>query len=267
MFSTYIINEIFQNLLKIPYVKGKHVIEFYPTFGLLSTRLLKKEPLSYTFVEPDKRVIKSLERLAQAAKDNDIGVRLIRTEPLKENFQKLHFQQKYRDTLTHFNKIKTVKDPSNTVVVANCPFWATNYFLQRLCDEYVDRGAQGQTVGLFRAGAVPIYMNTSAAQGAALLGKMSKLGKLVDNFFEINEVQLVEGQHYTPKCKIDTLWIMLKPRPEPLLDLKLTDLEKLINIYWNDRDNMFAPRPGQPSIGHAFVDRMKVNIFPSVRIL
>ena len=38
----------------------------YPGFGLLSTRVMKKEPLSYTFVEPDKRVVKSLQRCAQA---------------------------------------------------------------------------------------------------------------------------------------------------------------------------------------------------------
>ena len=40
------------------WVKGKHVIELYPSFGLLSLRLLKKDPLSYTFVESDKRVVK-----------------------------------------------------------------------------------------------------------------------------------------------------------------------------------------------------------------
>ena len=42
------------------------MIEMYPGFGLLSTRVMKKEPLSYTFVEPDKRVVKSLQRCAQA---------------------------------------------------------------------------------------------------------------------------------------------------------------------------------------------------------
>ena len=77
-------------------IKGKNVIEFYPGFGLLSTRILKKEPLSYTFVEPDKRVVQSLGRLAQAAEDNGIGCRIIRTEPLDYDFHKLHFAKARR---------------------------------------------------------------------------------------------------------------------------------------------------------------------------
>ena len=60
--------------------------ELYPSFGLLSLRLLKKEPTSYTFVESDKRVIKSLQNIAQSAQDNGIGVRLLRTEPLDHRF-------------------------------------------------------------------------------------------------------------------------------------------------------------------------------------
>ena len=54
----------------------------------------------------------------------------------------------------------------------------------------------GQTKGLFRAGAIPIYLNTSAIVGAALLGKMSKLAKLTDNYFEMEEIQLVEGPQF-----------------------------------------------------------------------
>ena len=45
--------------------KGKNVIDLYPGFGLLATRLMKKEPFSYTFVEDDKRTVKSLQRLCQ----------------------------------------------------------------------------------------------------------------------------------------------------------------------------------------------------------
>ena len=101
-------------------IKGKNVIEFYPGFGLLSTRcafnlitstlrnifktaffrILKKEPLSYTFVEPDKRVVQSLGRLAQAAEDNGIGSRIIRAEPLEYDFHKLHFSKARRSMVS-----------------------------------------------------------------------------------------------------------------------------------------------------------------------
>ena len=67
---------------------------------IIPSRILKKEPLSYTFVEPDKRVVQSLGRLAQAAEDNGIGSRIIRAEPLEYDFHKLHFSKARRSMVS-----------------------------------------------------------------------------------------------------------------------------------------------------------------------
>jgi len=48
---------VVSNAFPSKYIRDKHVIELYPGFGLLSLRFLRKEPLSYTFVEPDKRSV------------------------------------------------------------------------------------------------------------------------------------------------------------------------------------------------------------------
>lgn len=53
MFDKTMLSKL-SNAFPSKYIRDKHVIELYPGFGLLSLRFLRKEPLSYTFVEPDK---------------------------------------------------------------------------------------------------------------------------------------------------------------------------------------------------------------------
>lgn len=113
-------------------VRDRHVIEMYPGFGLLSQRLMKREPLSYTFIEPDKRVVKSLQRVAQAAEDNQIGVRLIRTEPMEDLFGRFHYDSAIRNREASTEWLLD-EEKSNTVVVSNAPFWCTYLTMQKLC--------------------------------------------------------------------------------------------------------------------------------------
>ena len=109
------------NQIRTKWVKGKHVIELYPTFGFLSLRLMKKAPLSYTLVESDKRVVSALKSVGQAAQENGIGVRIIRSEPLDHRFDQLHFN-KQRRGLHYVADWNAMPD---TIVVSNTPFWAT----------------------------------------------------------------------------------------------------------------------------------------------
>ena len=175
--------------MKIPLsaLKDKHVIEMFPAFGLLSTRLLKKEPLSYTFVEVDKNVVKSLERLAQAGQDNNIGVRLLRTEPLQDDFGRFLYQSELRIAAPDPKTVDT-EELSDTVCVANAPFWCTQIFLKRLCQD-VSEGA-----GLFKAGRVPIYMSSQMEVGHRIVTKNSELAKLVDNYFTVAPLCIIEGK-------------------------------------------------------------------------
>ena len=105
----------------------------YPAFGLLSQRLMKREPLSYTFIEPDKRVVKSLQRVAQAAEDNAIGVRLIRTEPMEDLFGRFHYDSAIRNREPSPDWLLAEERETETVVVSNAPFWCTYLTLQKLC--------------------------------------------------------------------------------------------------------------------------------------
>ena len=152
------------------------------------TRILKKEPLSYTFVEPDKRVVQSLGRLAQAAEDNGIGSRIIRAEPLDYDFHKLHFSKARRSMVGttsrnphHSDIIFKVpekeallpidSDQTDTVVIANIPGWCYKTFLKKLAADLEERE------GLFRAGPVKMYINVVGLVAGSQIGLLDRYSK------------------------------------------------------------------------------------------
>jgi len=208
-------------------IKGKNVIEFYPGFGLLSTRILKKEPLSYTFVEPDKRVVQSLGRLAQAAEDNGIGSRIIRAEPLDYDFHKLHFSKARRSMVPEKEALLPIdSDQTDTVVIANIPGWCYKTFLKKLAADLEERE------GLFRAGPVKMYINVVGLVAGSQIGLLDRYSKFIDNFFEVKPICLVRGQHYRPKIEQHTVWMEFTPRAKPILDLPVKEVLYLLDVMW-----------------------------------
>jgi len=230
-------------------IRDKHVIEMYPAFGLLSQRLMKREPLSYTFIEPDKRVVKSLQRVAQAAEDNAIGVRLIRTEPMEDLFGRFHYDSVIRNREPSPDWLLT--EETETVVVSNAPFWCTYLTLQKLCIDC----SLGD--GFFKAGRVPIFIATQDAVGSRILSRMSSMAKLIDNYFEVAPCAAIEGHHYRPKASVSVLWLKLTPRPVPLINMPIQDVQLLLAIMF-DSDNgndVFSVRRSD-KLGPWLVDRL-----------
>ena len=177
--------------------------------------------------------MKSLLNIAQSSRDNGIGVRIVRTEPLDHRLDQLHFN-KNRRGLVYDADWDTEPD---TVVISNTPFWATNMLLLKLVEDVWNRE------GLFRAGRVPIFMNFHLPVGCDLLGKTSFYGKLVDNFFEAKEIQPVYGSFYTPKMAEGTIWIQITPRKEFLLNESPEEIGRII-------DAIFSSYKDKKSLNH-----------------
>lgn len=236
-------------------IKGKNVIEFYPGFGLLSTRILKKEPLSYTFVEPDKRVVQSLGRLAQAAEDNGIGSRIIRAEPLEYDFHKLHFSKARRSMIPDKDSLVSLDaDNTDTVVIANVPGWCYKTFTYKMADDLEKRD------GIFRAGPVKMYINVVGLVAGTQIGLLDRYSKFIDNYFQLKPVCLVRGQHYRPKIEQHTVWIEFTPRVKPILDLPQEDVRYLLDVMWGtDMFVRHVNRDGSVNtdkFGYIFKDRL-----------
>lgn len=183
---------------------------------------LQKRNCAGTFLN-QVRVVKSLLNIAQSSRDNGVGVRVVRTEPLDHRLDQLHFTKDRRGLV--FNA--DWESESDTVVISNTPFWATNMLLLKLVDDVWNRE------GLFRAGRVPIFMNFHLPVGCDLLGKTSFYGKLVDNFFECKEIQPVYGSFYTPKMAEGTIWIQLTPRKQFLLEESPEEIGKIIDVIFS----------------------------------
>ena len=64
-------------------------------------------------------------------KDNQIGVRLIRTDPIQDDFGRLHYDSLLRNTEADPENL--LKEDCNTVVISNAPFWCTYITLEKLC--------------------------------------------------------------------------------------------------------------------------------------
>ena len=65
-----------------------------------------------------------------------------------------------------------------------------------------------QKTGLYRAGPVPLYMNMTCAQGATFIGKLSKMGKFLDNYFLINEVAAIGRLRIREKSRKNLHWTL-----------------------------------------------------------
>ena len=87
--------------------------------------------------------------------------------------------------------------------------------------------------GFFRAGRVPIIMNYHLAAAIPVLKKRNRMGKLIDNYFEMSELVTVNGEYYVPKMIEDTVWIKLTPRRKPLCSLPYDEVVELINVFFS----------------------------------
>lgn len=213
-----------------------------------------KGPCSYTLVESDKRVVKSLKNIAQSAQENGVGIRLMRTEPLDHRFDQLLFQRDRRGL--HYVADWSQKI-SDTIVISNTPFWATGSLCNKLCNEVFERE------GIFRAGRVPIIMNCHLNVGVGILGRTTRLGKIIDNYFTtkvmrtlyfnnflyhnlkfqcyfFKELATINGQFYVPKTMEDSVWILLRPRKTPHVNAPMEDVQDLVNIFFSWRHNVWS---------------------------
>ena len=102
-----------------------------------------------------------------------------------------------------------------------------------------------------------MLMNTHLPVGLGILGKSTRLGKLVDNYFESKELCTVYGQFYVPKSREDSLWIELVPRKSPSIDISVEELHKLMDIFFDWETNVFNGK-SSAKIAPKFAQRLHI---------
>ena len=182
----------------------------------------------------------------KAAQDNGIGVRVIRTEPLDHRFEQLLFDKSRRGL---YHQTDWSRENSDTIVISNTPFWATNELCLKLCHHAYNKE------GFYRAGRVKFIMNTHLIVGLGIVGRNSRLGKIVENYFEARELCTVFGQFYVPKSTEDSLWVELTPRKTPLVDNSVEELHELMDIFFDWETNIFN-RKSSAKLAPKFAQRL-----------
>eukprot|EP01080_Neovahlkampfia_damariscottae_P010380 gene10380-2909_t len=202
---------------KIGDVSEKSFLEVGPGPGCLTRSILTYAKESVV-VEKDSRFLPALDILKDASGNR---LKIFHDDILKVN---------QNEIIKRATSAKPTewKEDSNVVIAGNLPFGiATPLYINWIRDISKKEGAFGTF------GRIELLLMFQREVGERILAKnntkdFGRLSIISQNFCEVRKIAICKGKTFIPPPKIDGIMIHVKPRINPIVDIDMENLEKLL---------------------------------------
>ncbi|PPR78523.1 MAG: Ribosomal RNA small subunit methyltransferase A [Alphaproteobacteria bacterium MarineAlpha2_Bin1] len=186
--------------------KNSHVYEVGPGPGSLTIELAKMQPKSITVIEKDERCLNALNEIKSLTKTQ---INIISGDAVK------------------FNEISLGKE--NMINISNLPYNISTKLLVKWIE---NRTPFTKYILMFQREVAERLVSKKNEK------TYSRISVLTQWFYEIEKLFNVPNTAFTPKPKVDSTVIMLKPRPKPLYPANIIYLQKVLRVCFGHRRKM-----------------------------
>ena len=186
----------------------KDVIEIGPGKGALTDEIIKKKPKSLIIIEKDERLVKFLEEKYSAHKK----IKIINEDILKFDLEKI------------------VK--KNTVILGNLPYNISSQILVKIIKFKKWPLIFSDLILMFQKELGEKIFGVCPSPSYGRLSIITNLKLNVISKF------LVKPNSFIPKPKVNSLVIHFKSKKEKKFNIKVSNLEKITNIFFSNKRKM-----------------------------